>query len=828
MERRKCEQVSLLFWQRCLVFYIIGIWTYKFSAPGLCSVFLAFIFLAPRKLFLSLFLVLFFLAGLGIAHLIYPRPPLKVPAPILRGQKIYFAGKIAKITSLPDHKLRLFIEDVQINSKSTLAADGYSATSGCTSLPGRLLLIWENPHTWPLPGQEISGRLRIKPVHGLVNEGCWNSEFYWHRQKVYFRGYYFDKNSTSSSLTLTPSPPTLRNILRQKISHIFDRYFPDEPGIKGLALALLMNEKYFLSSEFVDQVRLSSLGHTLALSGLHLGLIIVLGFCLSYLIGLVCPHVYLYLPRPKLAIILAIPLIFIYLWLGQAPVSLVRAAIMFFSWAILYLRNRNRIFIDGFFYALLLIVLANPLSIFDLSLQLSFLAVLSIGLTYPYLTRLFTRFFLSGRLKQAPGSRGLGRVYLGKLGKYFIVLTAMTMAANLGLLPLQAWAFGYISPHIYLNLFWLPVLGFLALPLGFVGVLFLFVPLLENLAQYFFYVMGLVLKELIVVLDFLHARDLLHPIVTPRPGWEQMLAFWFVFLAFIYRSRLWQRKINLFLGVILIVFINFFSMTLNNFNGIKLRLLDVGQGQSILCELPGKKRILIDGGGSWSLRFDLGKYIVTPAITWKAWPRLDRVFLTHSDIDHLRGLYYPLSYLKVEDFIFNGVWPGGKDKQLLTRALSLGGEKVRVTGRGDVWDMGQGVKIVILHPGRNFVSTKNNNRSLVMILKWKNRNLALIAGDIEREGIKHLLGYNDALQSDVLILPHHGSRTSFSEEFYRRVKPEIALVSAGFLNRFHLPHRKVVNYLKKMGCRVLNTATHGEIQVFWSGWNKPARVSWCR
>ncbi len=521
------------------------------------------------------------------------------------------------------------------------------------------------------------------------------------------------------------------------------------------------------------------------------------------------------------------PLVFIYLWLGQAPVSLVRASIMFFSWAILYLKNRNRIFIDGLFYALLLIVLANPLSIFDLSLQLSFIAVLGIGLAYPYLKRFFARLSLFGRLKRAPGFRGLW-VYLGKLVKYFIALTAMTMAANLALLPLQAWAFGYVSPHIYLNLIWLPVLGLLVLPLGFVGVLFLFVPLLENLAQYFFYVMGLVLKELIVVLDFLHAHDLLHPIVTLRPGWEQMLAFWFVFLAFIYRSSLWQRKINLFLGVILIVFINFFSMSLNNFNGIKLRLLDVGQGQSILCELPGKKRILIDGGGSWSLKFDLGKYVVTPAITWKAWPQLDRVFLTHSDTDHLRGLYYPLSYLKVEDFIFNGVWPRGKDKQLLTRALSLGGEKVRVTGRGDVWDLGQEIKLHILHPAKDFVASKNNNRSLVMLLAWKNRNLALISGDIEREGIKHLLGYNDALQSEVLILPHHGSRTSFSAEFYKRVKPEIALVSAGFLNRFHLPHKKVISYLKRMGCRVLNTATHGEIQVLWSGWDKPAQVSWCR
>ncbi|WP_457571316.1 ComEC/Rec2 family competence protein [Desulfovulcanus sp.] len=264
----------LLFWQRCLLLYVIGLWIYKFPAPGLCVLFLAFIFLAPRKLVNSLVLILFFLAGLGIAHLFYPRPPIKVPASILLGHKVNFHGKIEKIRSIPDHKLRLFIEKVQLEDQGKT-----------WTLPGYLLLTWERPSgrrqrageknknlqtvnympdVWP--GQEISGRLRIKPVHGPVNEGCWNSEFYWHRQKVFFRSYYYDKNSsTSPSLTLTPIPtPTLthnlRLNLRQKIIHIFDKYFEDEPRIKGLALALLMNERYFLSSEFVDRIRLSSLG----------------------------------------------------------------------------------------------------------------------------------------------------------------------------------------------------------------------------------------------------------------------------------------------------------------------------------------------------------------------------------------------------------------------------------------------------------------------------------------------------------------------------------------------------------------------------------------
>ncbi|MBT8762355.1 DNA internalization-related competence protein ComEC/Rec2 [Desulfohalobiaceae bacterium Ax17] len=797
------QETPLLFWQRCLLALVLGLWSYKFFVPGLSTFCLAFIFLAPRKLFNSFLLILFFLSGLGIGSIFTPHlSPSKVPRPVSHAHKVDFHGKIEKIRTAPDHKLKLFIENVQIEDKGRT-----------WTLPGYLLLTWENPPAIPWPEQHIKGKLRIKPVHGTVNEGGWDSEFYWHRQKVFFRAY-----ARGRQLTMDPYPRNflvhLRLNLRQKVIQVLDKYFVDEPRIKGLGLALLMNDRYFLNSEFVDKIRLSSLGHTLALSGLHLGLVVFLGWVLSYAAGFVCPNIYLYIPRPKLSIILSIPLVIIYLWLGQAPVSLVRASIMFFCWAFLYLKNRSRFIIDGLFYALLVILLVDPLSIFDLSLQLSFLAVLGLGLTYPYLKTIFERPSLStGRMK---------------IVKYFLMLTAVTLIANLTLLPAQTWAFGYLTPHIYLNLLWLPVLGFLVLPLGFVGVLFLFFPLLENLGPYLFYLMGLVLKGLIVVLDFLDAHDLLHPIVTFRPGWEHMLTYWFVFLAFIYWTKLWQRRMNLYLGLALIFTINFSPVTFNNFNGVKLRLLDVGQGQSILCELPGGKRVLIDGGGSWSLRFDLGKYITSPAITWKAWPQIDKVFLTHSDADHLRGLYYPLSNLKVGEFIFNGVWPGGQDKELLTRALDLGGEKVRVTARGDVWDLGRDIKLHILHPTEGFVDSKNNNRSLVLLLTWKNRRLALIPGDIERKGIKHLLRYNDALRSEVLIWPHHGSRASFSAEFYRRVNPEIVLVSAGFLNRFHLPHKKVVNYLKRMGCRVLNTATHGEIQISWSGWNKPAQVSWLR
>ena len=92
------------------------------------------------------------------------------------------------------------------------------------------------------------------------------------------------------------------------------------------------------------------------------------------------------------------------------------------------------------------------------------------------------------------------------------------------------------------------------------GVLLIFVPLLENLSQYFFYLMGIGLKGLIVVLDFFQVHDLLHPIVIPRPGWEQMLGFWFVLLVFIYHSRLWQQKTNFFLAMSLIALINILSI----------------------------------------------------------------------------------------------------------------------------------------------------------------------------------------------------------------------------------------------------------------------------
>jgi len=120
----------------------------------------------------------------------------------------------------------------------------------------------------------------------------------------------------------------------------------------------------------------------------------------------------------------------------------------------------------------------------------------------------------------------------------------------------------------------------------------------------------------------------------------------------------------------------------------------------------------------------------------------------------------------------------------------------------------------VLHPARDFVTRRANERSLVLRLVRDNVPLALLPGDVEGRGIESFMTGGADLRAEVLVLPHHGSRSSFSPEFYAGVSPEAVLCSDGYLNRYGFPHPEVVG---AVGAPVWSTARHGRVDVEWGG-----------
>ena len=798
---------GLLPWQKFVLAYVLGIWTLKYPLAGLAGLLLVLLFLPFRDVWRNMILAGVFMAAFLLAWFRLPDPPGYIPDPIQAQERVWLQGEVDSVSYQPGDRQRLILKNLLIEPDREPV-----------KLPGRLVFTWKDAPVEAAPGQKFQAHVNVRPVQGMANFGVWNSEFFWRTQGVFWRSFAEGEHFWHRVDREPGRSHVMRSRLKERTLQGLHLEGVDEEQrarIQAMGLALFFGDRSMLEPEVLEWVRLASLAHTLALSGLHLGIMAGMGFLLAAGIGYLYPRVYLRLPFMKLGILVAAPICIVYLWMGQFQPTLIRAGIMLACWGWYLFANQRRVLLDGLFMAAAAITLYNPWSVFDLRLQLSVMAVAGIALIIPLVERLFKNM----------EEKGVSRVF-----KYFLGLAGVTLAANVALLPIQAWTFNYFSPHLYLNLIWLPVLGFLVLPAGFAGVIVSTVPGLTFAGDILLGLAGHLLGYFISALEFMHSKDLLHPIITYRPAWVEIFAYYLLLGIIIHAGSIeWKKeRVLLGLGLMLCLVIAPRAGQIQD-ESLTMRVLDVGQGQGIVLELPGEERIMVDGGGSWNPDFDLGRAVVTPSLTWRTRPqRLDKVVLSHAHVDHYGGLFYPLKYLGADKYLHNSIWPAEQDRLRLKKALDRQEVQEGVPGKGDVLEFDGAVALEVLHPGDPDKYELLNDSSLVVRLIWKGRPLALIPGDIEARGLEDLLDTEQDLSARVLLVPHHGSRSSADPEFYRRVAPELAVVSRGFMNRFGVPHQEVRNIIRDLDISMYDTAVHGEVIFTWDSPDSDPVIRWAR
>lgn len=233
--------------------------------------------------------------------------------------------------------------------------------------------------------------------------------------------------------------------------------------------------------------------------------------------------------------------------------------------------------------------------------------------------------------------------------------------------------------------------------------------------------------------------------------------------------------------------------------------LDVGQGDAILIETPGKHQVLIDGGKNRQVLTELGKRLGFLD------RNLDVVMATHPDADHIGGLPEVLSRYGVGLFIEPGADSDSSLDDELRKRLSQKKVETLQARRGQVIDFGDGVKLAILFPDRDVSKWDTNDASIVAKLVYGDKSF-LLTGDSPIRVENILMSLNKSiLDVDVLKAGHHGSRTSTSQSFASATSPEFAVISAGKDNSYGHPHREVVGILNSVKAKVLNTAEEGAI-----------------
>jgi competence protein ComEC len=253
----------------------------------------------------------------------------------------------------------------------------------------------------------------------------------------------------------------------------------------------------------------------------------------------------------------------------------------------------------------------------------------------------------------------------------------------------------------------------------------------------------------------------------------------------------------------------------------RVTVLDVGQGTASLLEFPKGPVMLIDAGGfSHSSAFDMGKMVVAPLLWRKKIRSVDILVLSHADADHVNGMPYIAEHFNVK-----AVWTNTEPEESpgYRRFMDVLLEKRLIQADFKTFprhhEIG-GVVLDIVNPPEDFLELRQmetwrdiNNNSLAVLAGFGDVTL-LFPGDIKSGAEKEMVDrYADRLRSRVLVAPHHGSKTSNSAAFVDTIQPRAVIFTTGLNNRFNFPHPSVIKRYQDMGATLLNTATHGAVQV---------------
>lgn len=263
-----------------------------------------------------------------------------------------------------------------------------------------------------------------------------------------------------------------------------------------------------------------------------------------------------------------------------------------------------------------------------------------------------------------------------------------------------------------------------------------------------------------------------------------------------------------FLLIIAFIFVFYIYKDAKSKKYLRVVFLDVGQGDSIFIEAPNKKQILIDGGPDAKVLAQLSKVMPFYDRT------IDLVIATHNDADHIGGLPLVFDYYKISNFIGNGASSSSSNYKVLKQKIDNNkvDEIVAKKGTKIVLDKENNIYLDILFPNMDIAKMDSNDGSIVSRLVY-NEDTFLFMGDatVYTENLIKWSTDKSEIESDVLKLGHHGSRTSSSQFWLEEVSPRVVIISAGKNNNYGHPHNEILDRLKLLKIPYLTTYNNGNI-----------------
>ena len=562
--------------------------------------------------------------------------------------------------------------------------------------------------------------------------------------------------------------------IKNKLIEVYSTILPKKEA--GTLMAMILGEKYLLEDEIKTLYQENGIAHILAISGLH--------------VSMVGAAIYLLLKKLRFGLIAStvLSLVFVYGYgiLTNFSVSTNRAIVMYSILLCAKLIGKTFDILSALSLSAFLILLQNPMELFQAGFLLSFGAVLGIAVILPSLNN----------LHEAKNSI-LKSIYV-------------SVSAQVLTLPFILYYFFQIPLYsVLINLIVLPIISLLmltALVAGIVGMVSIslgtFIAGGANYILHFY--------EFVCRLGSNAPGNL---ITVGRPDTIRIIIYILIILVFTIcaRRRKKRRLLVLFVAAIILLVIP------KPRDGLILTMLDVGQGEAIFMESDMGTSYLIDGGSSDINQ--VGRYRITPYLLSRGTDTLDYAIVTHTDVDHVSGLMELIEGKQIS--IKNLILPNTTTKNDMfldlealakDRAINL----IYIV-TGDIIIDGN-LRLAFLHPPLGYQPTSNNDYSTVIGISYGEFDM-LFTGDIEAKGEKELIEYFDIISAtgqadyDVLKVAHHGSKNSTSEEFLALIKPELSLISCSKSNRYGHPHVELLERLDDIGSEVVITYENGAITI---------------
>ncbi len=500
--------------------------------------------------------------------------------------------------------------------------------------------------------------------------------------------------------------------------------------------------------------------HLLAISGLHVGIIAGFIWLCARALGV----------RRSLTAWLVMAVVISYAFIVGPRPSVIRATLMTVVLCVGMLIGRRADFLDALGLSALVILLGAPQELFQAGFQLSFLAVLGIILFAGATSR-----WLAGVRPLAEPARVARKWYplRSRVNSWAARGIAVALIAWVSTAPLSAYYFNVFTPlNVFLNILLVPIIWLVLV----LGILFLLA------ANTWAGVASVISAPLHLLLDTFHivmraaARIPGVGIYLPTPSLVLVILAYLVLLGFALRH--WLKISGRRLAVAALLLVNWFvfdSVIKTRLGRPRLTCLDVGQGLSMLAELPGGSNLLYDAG---SMRGgDVAERVISRFLWGRGIQRIDLLVLSHSHWDHINAVPALLERFPVGQV---AVAPGFRDTtqgEDLFNLLLRKEVPVSFLSQADRLKLGEATLSVLSPPPpeQPFPRLDFNNASLVVKLDTSGRRF-LLSGDLDEPGIAYLL--RQPLRADVVVVPHHGSHNDNNREFAQATAPRIALVSS--------------------------------------------------